>query len=67
MSPSLLNAGRTTHLKIVAVALVAGIAVITVGLNARTDVDMARVGADGAVVKAGQPAAYAVQGASTVR
>jgi hypothetical protein len=26
MSPSLLNAGRTTHLKIVAVALVAGIA-----------------------------------------
>ena len=36
MSPSLLNAGRTTHLKIVAVALVAGIVVIAVGINART-------------------------------
>jgi len=33
MSPSLLNAGRTTHLKIVAVALVAGIAVVAVGIK----------------------------------
>ena len=38
MSPSLLNAGRTTHLKIVAVALVAGIAVVAVGINARTGI-----------------------------
>ena len=54
MSPSLLNAGRTTHLKIVAVALVAGIAVVAVGINARTtNIATARVGTD-AVVRAGQ-------------
>jgi hypothetical protein len=62
MSPSLLNAGRTTHLKIVAVALVAGIAVVTVGINARTtDLATVRVGTDGVVVKAGQPATYAIR------
>ena len=36
MSPISANAGRTTHLKIVMVALVAGIAVVAVGINART-------------------------------
>ena len=44
MSPSLLNAGRTTHLKIVAVALVAGIAVVAVGINARTTNQVVRHG-----------------------
>ena len=68
MSYSLLNAGRTTHLKIVAVALVAGIAVVTVGINARTsNLATARVGTDNAVVKAGQPATFAVQDTVTVR
>jgi hypothetical protein len=47
MSASLLNAGRTTHLKIVAVALMAGIAVVGVGINARiTNIATDRVGAD---------------------
>ena len=67
MSPSLVNAGRTTHLKIVAVALVAGIAVVAVGINARTTNLETAVGSDRAVVKAGQPATYAGQAAITVR
>jgi hypothetical protein len=67
MSPSLLNAGRTTHLKIVAVALVAGIAVVAVGINARTtNIATDRVGTD-AVVRAGQPVTYAGQEAVTAR
>jgi len=68
MSPSLLNAGRTTHLKIVAVALVAGIAVVAVGINARTTNIAAtdRVGTD-AVVRAGQPVTYAGQETVTAR
>jgi hypothetical protein len=52
MSASLLNAGRTTHLKIVAVALMAGIAVVGVGINNNIATD--RVGAD-AIVR-GRPA-----------
>ena len=68
MSPSLLNAGRTTHLKIVAVALVAGIAVVVVGINARTsNFETARAGIESAVVKAGQPATYAGRETRTVR
>jgi hypothetical protein len=67
MSPSLLNAGRTTHLKIVAVALVAGIAVVAVGINARTpNIATVRVGNE-AVVRAGQPVTYAVQETVTAR
>ena len=68
MSPSILNAGRTTHLKIVAVALVAGVAVVAVGINARiTNLDTARIGTDRAIVKAGQPTTYAGQETSAVR
>jgi len=67
MSPSLLNAGRTTHLKIVAVALVAGIVVIAVGMNASSNFTTARIGSDSVLVKAGQPATYAGQETSKVR
>jgi hypothetical protein len=68
MSPSLLNAGRTTHLKIVAVALVAGIVVIAVGMNASTsNFTTARIGPDSVLVKAGQPATYAGQETAKVR
>jgi hypothetical protein len=67
MSPSLLNAGRTTHLKIVTVALVAGILVVAVGINARiTNLGTAHVGTD-AVIRAGQPATYAGQETVAVR
>ena len=68
MNYSLLAAGRTTHLKIVVVALVAAITFVVVGINARTsDIATARVQTDGIVVKAGQPATYAGQEAFTVR
>ena len=68
MSPSLANAGRTTHLKIVMVALVAGIAVVAVGINARTtNLATAPAWTEGAVVKAGQPATHAGQQTVTVR
>ena len=37
MHHSLLGAGRTTHLKIVALSLAGAIAVVLIGLNARLD------------------------------
>ena len=37
MNSSLWSAGHTTHLKIVAVSLVASIVVVAIGLNARLD------------------------------
>jgi hypothetical protein len=62
------RACRTTHLKIVVVALVAAIAVVAVGINARVgDMTTARGPAAGTVVKAGQPAAYAVEHSSAIR
>ncbi len=60
MNHSLVTADRTTHLKIVAVSLVAAIAVILVGMTARiTDTGnaSANLQAHGPVVKAGKPAA----------
>jgi hypothetical protein len=68
MNYSLLTTGRTTHLKIVAVAIVATITFVVVGISARTsDIATARIEADGMVVKAGKPATYAGQEAFTVR
>jgi len=37
MGATLLRAGKTTHLKILAVALSASIAIVIVGINARSD------------------------------
>ena len=57
MNHSLVTADRTTHLKIVAVSLIAAIAVILVGVTARvTDNGTARMEAQGPVLKAGKPA-----------
>ena len=59
MNHSLVTADRTTHLKIVAVSLVAAIAVILVGVTARvTDKSgaSANLQAHGPVLKAGKPA-----------
>jgi hypothetical protein len=68
MNYSLLAAGRTTHLKIVVVALAAAITFVVIGINARTnDIATAGIRIDGIVVKAGQPATYAGQEAFTVR
>jgi hypothetical protein len=68
MNYSLLAAGRTTHIKIVVVALAAAITFVVVGINTRTsDIPTARIQVDGIVVMAGQPATYAGQEVSTVR
>ena len=60
MNHSLVTADRTTHLKIVAVSLIAAIAVILVGVTARVTDDSsasANLQAHGPVLKAGKPAA----------
>ena len=66
MNHSIYSADRSTHLKIVVVALVAGIAVAGFGVSARSTSD------DGytqtaRVIKAGKPVAVTSSNASTVR
>jgi hypothetical protein len=61
---SIYSADRSTHLKIVVVALVAGIAVVGLGISARSssdDVQTARV------LKAGKPVTITSSDTSTVR
>ena len=69
MNHSLVTADRTTHLKIVAVSLVAAIAVILVGVTARVTDNgaSASLQAHGPVVKAGKPAAITAAEGNTVR
>lgn len=69
MNHSLVTADRTTHLKIVAVSLVAAIAVILVGVSARiSDTGAtASVEAKGPVLKAGKPATVTVRDTSTIQ
>jgi hypothetical protein len=66
MNHSIYSADRSTHLKIVVVALVAGIAVAGFGISARTSSD------DGytqtaRVIKAGKPVTVTSSNASVVR
>jgi hypothetical protein len=66
MNHSIYSADRTTHLKIVVVALVAGIAVAAVGISARINSD------DGytqtaRVIKAGKTVTITSSDASVVR
>ena len=65
MNHSIYSADRTTHLKIVVVALVAGILVAGLGISTRTvasdDVRTARV------IKTGKPVVVTSSGASVVR
>ena len=60
MTHSLIRADRGTHVKIVAVALVAAILVVVVGITARVaDFDtMASMQRNGPVLKAGKPATF---------
>jgi hypothetical protein len=69
MDSTLLCAGRITHLKIVLVALAAAIAVVAIGVNARTgSFATARAPIDTApVVKVGQPAVFAGEQKTTIR
>ncbi len=66
MNHSIYSADRSTHLKVVVVALVAGIAVAAVGLSARLSGD------DGyaqtaRVIKAGKPVTVTSSEASIIR
>ena len=54
MNHSFHSADRSTHLKIVVVALVAGIAVLGLGISARTSADYTQTAH---VIKAGKPVA----------
>ena len=69
MNHSLVTADRTTHLKIVAVSLVAAIAVILVGVTARiSDTGAsAKLEANGPVLKAGKPAAVTSRDAIAIQ
>ena len=66
MNHSIYSADRSTHVKVVAIALVAGIAVAAVGLAARLNSD------DGyaqtaRVIKAGKPVTVTSSEASVIR
>ena len=64
MNHSLHSADRATHLKIVVVALVAGIAVAAFGITARSSVDYSQTAH---VMKAGKPVVVTSSDTSVVR
>ena len=64
MNHSIYSADRTTHLKIVVVALVAGILVAGFGISTRTGTSNDGVQT---VMKAGKPVVVTSSGASVVR
>ena len=70
MNHSLVTADRTTHLKIVAVSLVAAIAVILVGITARisdTGTATAKFEAHGPVLKAGKNSVVTSRDGSSIQ
>jgi hypothetical protein len=64
MNHSIHSADRATHLKIVVIALVAGIVVAGLGISARTNTDYAQTAH---VIKAGKPVAVTSSDAMMVR
>ena len=66
MNHSIYSADRSTHLKIVVVALVAGIAVAGFGISARTFSDDSST-QTARVIKAGKPVAITSSDTSMVR
>ena len=64
MNHSIHSADRSTHLKIVVVALAAGIAVTALGITARSDVADTRTAR---VIKAGKPVVVTNSDATMVR
>ena len=68
MNSSLWSAGRNTHLKIVAVSLMASIIVVAIGINAQLDNGAnERIGTDQIVVKAGKTKTFTDSSGSIVR
>jgi hypothetical protein len=66
MNHSIYSADRTTHLKIVVVALVAGIIVAGVGISSRVSYDSGAT-QTARVMKAGKPVVLTSSDASTIR
>jgi len=70
MTHSLIGADRATHFKIVVVALVSAIVLVTVGITSRiADPDTAanQLRAEGPVLKAGKPASVTARDGTDVR
>lgn len=70
MNATIFSADRITHVKIVIIALVAAIVVVTVGINARsieTGPVTARIWSDGPVVKAGKAINFSVRDDPIIR
>ncbi|WBL75513.1 hypothetical protein I3J27_20965 [Bradyrhizobium xenonodulans] len=67
MNHSIHSVDRATHLKIVVVALVAGIAVAAFGIAARTNADYSQTAQSTHVIKAGKPVVVTSAGASQIR
>ena len=68
MNHSIYSADRTTHLKIVAVALVAGISIMTFGIVARSTGDGSAYAQQTVrVIKADKPVMVTSSGASVIR
>ena len=67
MNHSIYSADRMTHLKIVVVALVAGIAVSSFGFASRTGVDYSQTAQSTQVIKAGKPVVVTSSGTSAIR
>jgi hypothetical protein len=64
MNHSIHSADRATHLKIVVLALVAGIAVAGFGIAARSNIDYSQTAH---VIKAGKPVVVTSSDTSTIR
>jgi hypothetical protein len=70
MNSSLSTANHITHLKIVAVSLMAAIAVVAIGISARitnSSFGTAQVQLDRVVVSAGKPTSYTANNLSEIR
>ena len=70
MNSSLLTCDRRTHIKIVAVSLIAVIAVVVVGISApitNSNLTTARVQAERTVINAGKPVSITANDISLIR
>ncbi|MBR0775879.1 hypothetical protein JQ625_13650 [Bradyrhizobium diazoefficiens] len=67
MNHSIHSADRATHLKIVVVALVAGIAVAAFGIAARTNAEYSQTAQSTHVIKAGKPVVVTSSAMSEIR
>jgi hypothetical protein len=67
MNHSIYSADRSTHIKIVAVALVAGISIMTFGIASRSNGDSAAYTQTVRVIKADKPVMVTSSGTSVIR